>query len=266
MKLGVLILARLGSKRLPDKHLIEVKQRKFIEWLVGRFAHAFGTEIEDGKVSIIIATSEKGPNAKFKEIFADGSAEVFFGADENIPLRQLQCAKYYSLDAILSVDGDDLLCSTTAARIAFNALSAGKAAVKTSGLPLGLNLMGYTTKFLEACLREIPENDRFETGWGRIFSGKIEDISIPVQGSKDYNFLRFTLDYEADAQFFARIIDIFGEKLFEISDQVLINTVIDMQIYKLNSSLNDTYHDNFNSLMQAESKENESKQIQRTLT
>ena len=41
---------------------------------------------------------------------------MFFGSDENIPLRHLECAVENNIDHIISIDGDDILSSTKATK------------------------------------------------------------------------------------------------------------------------------------------------------
>ena len=106
--IGILITARLGSTRLSQKHLIEVNDKTFIEWLVERFKTEFRKELSAGQMKIIIATSTKAENTKFNELFKSNVVEVFHGSDQNIPLRHLECANINQLEYILSVDGDDI--------------------------------------------------------------------------------------------------------------------------------------------------------------
>lgn len=109
---GVFITARLGSTRLNEKHLIEVNGKPFIEWLVKRFLISFNTKIKRNDLKIFITTSTKIENNKLESIFDESEVKVFYGSDENIPLRHLECAILNNIDYIISIDGDDILCST----------------------------------------------------------------------------------------------------------------------------------------------------------
>ena len=250
MKTGILIIARLGSTRLPQKHLVSVKNRTFIEWLVKRYLYQFESNIKANEVKIIIATSVLEENKLFEEIFKDTSVEVFYGSDSNIPLRQLQCASKFSLDQIISIDGDDVLCSTEVAKKIFSILNNGESAVKSEGLPLGMNVIGYKVDYLEKCLDKELKNSTIETGWGRIFDDNLKSINVG-----DFTFsdkLRFTLDYQVDADFFANIINYFDEIIIKLSDSDLIEYVVNNNIFEINSSVHDIYWDNFNNFKQKE--------------
>ena len=98
---GVFITARLGSTRLNEKHLIEVNGKPFIEWLVKRFLISFNTKIKRNDLKIFITTSTKIENNKLESIFDESEVKVFYGSDENIPLRHLECAILNNIDYII---------------------------------------------------------------------------------------------------------------------------------------------------------------------
>ncbi len=251
MRTGILVLARLGSVRLPDKHLIRAGDRTFIEWLAYRFLHEFKTEVEKSEVSIIIATSSNKENKAFEPVFSNTPVTVFYGADANIPLRQLECAQHYGLDHIISIDGDDILCSVKAARCVYDALMRRSPAVKTSGLPLGLNCMGYSVAYLQQAVSATQPGAKFETGWGRLFEATIAEI--PLSWAQAEDRLRFTLDYKEDAQFFKAILEHFKDGIFTASDNDIVRYVTENEVYELNCKLSETYWNNFNEAKQAES-------------
>ncbi|SEA99889.1 cytidylyltransferase domain-containing protein [Pedobacter hartonius] len=247
---GIFFTARLGSTRLSQKHLIEVNGKTFIEWLVERYIAEFQREIENEEIKIFITTSVKKENKKFEDIFKSDSVKVFYGSDENIPLRHLQCAEKNNIKYIISIDGDDILCSTQAARILLNKLKLGSDMVYTTGLPLGMNVSGYTVDFLTESL-ENERHEKLETGWGRIFDKDKIDI-IDISGYKQGTHLRMTLDYEEDAEFFAKVINHLKNDILYISDKILIDLILEKNWARLNESLNDTYWANFNKQKQEE--------------
>ncbi len=246
MKSGILIIARVGSTRLSKKHLIKVAGKSFIQWLAERYLREFGNEIARNEVKIIIATSADRENEVFESLFTGSTVSVFYGSSDNIPLRQLECAKSFGLDNILSIDGDDVLCSVSASRTVYSKLSEGAKAVKTAGLPLGMNLMGYASKFLEESLTDGLRSGTLETGWGRIFKDdNFETIQLGTYNLDER--LRFTLDYEDDATFFQKVIEGLNKHVLTIKDENLIQYVIENKLYEINEGLNDSYWNNFNS-------------------
>src|SRR6267142_5749562 len=109
MKVAILITVRLGSSRLKRKHLLELNGSPVLQYLIRRIRLEFKSELCDREVVLVIATSDDPENREL-ELFADDDLSVFYGSSNNIPLRHLQAARHYSAEAIVSVDGDDILC------------------------------------------------------------------------------------------------------------------------------------------------------------
>lgn len=240
---GIFITARLGSSRLKQKHLIKAQEYTFLEWLIKRMQHEFSIELLKGDIQIFIVTSELEENKKF-EIFSDEHVHVFYGSDDNIPYRHLQCAKATEVENIISIDGDDILCSPSAARLVFEKLSVSNSLIaKTSGLPLGMNVMGYKSSYLEEVMYE-HKNSTLETGWGRIFDMN-ECADLFLESPKGYEKLRMTLDYAKDADFFIKIFDSLEKNVIEMNDFDLINEILQNQWGKINDELNEEYWNNF---------------------
>jgi spore coat polysaccharide biosynthesis protein SpsF (cytidylyltransferase family) len=152
-----------------------------------------------GEYNPIVATGHAPVNGKL----CLPGFETYHASDTNIPLRHLEIAKQIGLDAIISVDGDDLFTSPTAVRHVIEALEQGKALVRTEGLPYGFNVLwAYSTKFLEQCLQG-PYPEVMDTFWGEIFPREeIHHIKyhFPV------NRIRATLDYPTDLMWFRMVI------------------------------------------------------------
>lgn len=243
--IGILIVARLGSERLPFKHLIEYDEKTFISHLVNRIGYTFKQEIEKGTCKIIIATGDRTINKQFSELAFDFPVHVYYGDDGNVPRRQVECAQGLGLKAIISVDGDDLLIAPEALRDCFRYLSDGGGMVKSSGLPLGMNVMGYPTAYLAERLQKLSDIKVLETGWGRIFEkSDIHEITYKVK--EDGELLRFTLDYQEDADFFKNVFEKLGAEIWTAGFQKVLDTVLVNEYFKINGFLNLEYWKNFN--------------------
>ena len=247
---GIFITARLGSTRLFQKHLIEIEGKPMIKWLVDRYSVGFQNEIKEKKIKIFITTSKNQENYLFDTVFENSNIEIFYGADSNIPLRHLECAKVNSIDYILSVDGDDILCSIDASKIVLKELLVRGNLVKTIGLPLGMNVMGYSTFFLEKSLAH-NSIEKLETGWGKIFEEK-DIITIEIENNLNCENIRMTLDYNEDVLFFNNVITGIGIEINTISDKDLIKNIIENNWSIANEKLMDTYWKNFNEQKKAE--------------
>ncbi len=249
MKTGFLICARLGSSRLPRKHLIPAGGVPFILHLIRRINHQFAAERAAGRAMTVVIASDEPENRDFIPAVR-GEAEVFFGSIENIPLRQLQAGKHFACDALMSVDGDDILCSVEGMRAVHTALAAGADYAKTDGLPLGLNVSGYRRAFLKSAMAG-RDAKTLETGWTRIFEGtqpRVTKYATPAPDDR----LRFTLDYEDDAKFFARVIERLGARCAAATDAEIVDLVWREKIFERNAGLAKEYWDNYYRLQKQE--------------
>jgi spore coat polysaccharide biosynthesis protein SpsF (cytidylyltransferase family) len=249
MKNGIFITARLGSTRLEKKHLLPVRNQPVLTYLIRRIRREFQREMNAHEVRLVIVTSDEPENRQF-EMFAAEGAAVFYGSKDNIPLRHLQAAQALSLDGIISVDGDDILCSVNGMRAIHDALSGNTPYARTSNLPFGMNSVGYSRAFLETSLRGHSE-DILETGWGHIFDARqLLDISIPFPLQD--NALRFTLDYPEDYEFFKAVIVSLGDSIVAAQDDLIVRTVIENKLFAINEPITKQYWDNFYKLQAKE--------------
>jgi glutamate-1-semialdehyde 2,1-aminomutase len=242
MRIGILITARMGSTRLPNKHLREMAGRPVLCWLLERIASEFQAEISASTTSLWIATGSKENNAGFLPLIAGRPAQVFFGSDDNVPLRHLQAAQSHQLDALVSVDGDDIFCAQEAMRAVHNALTGGANLAKTSGLPLGMNAWGDSTQALEQAVRH-ADTAVLETGWGRIFDGAaVQEVVLACANAGQ---VRATLDYPEDLEFFDRCAsEISGWE--RLSTPHFVQSIISRGFHRLNASVTERYWENFN--------------------
>lgn len=242
---GLLVVARMGSSRLPGKHLLPAGGKPMIWWLCARMAREFQHEIADGSVQLVIATSTAPGNEVLRTAVDDLPVTVFQGSDTNIPKRQSECAEALGLDRIISLDGDDVLCSFHAARRVHDALlrDGSHDIVTTSGLPLGMNVSGYPASYLHRSV-EGSKGDRFETGWGRVFDAP-RTLTVKLGEEPIDGPLRFTLDYPEDARFFQAVITGLGERLLTMKDEDLIGHVQAQGLFQLNAALQARYFANF---------------------
>lgn len=239
---AILLCARLGSSRLPGKHLLDMAGQPAFHWLLSRVRGEFAKELDTGTARLVVATSDEPENRAFERFFSLG-VEVFYGPLVNIPYRFLLAARHFGADNVVAVDGDDILCSARAMRMVKTALEEGAEYAATSGLPLGMNSWGFSTDFLARSLAG-HEDKILETGWGRIFDADklvTLDAALPVSDDR----LRFTLDYEQDLAFFRRIAEMLGERTAIATDSEIVGLVMDQRIYALNEDIVREYWENF---------------------
>jgi len=249
MNCGIFIVARLGSQRLQAKHLQKVGETPIILILLRRIRQAFREELSRGTVRVVIVTSDEPENRLLAEVVG-AEAEVFYGSIRNIPLRQEQAASRYGMEQIVSVDGDDILCSPAGMRAVAEAIATDADYTATSGLPFGMNSFGYRLRFLSNALARNPA-DTLETGWGRIFAGR-EPRKIPFAGFPPDERLRFTLDYAEDLAFFRSVLAALGPGVLTADDARIVSVVFEQRLFTLNAGCAQEYWANFRRQVQKE--------------
>ncbi|GAG85708.1 unnamed protein product, partial [marine sediment metagenome] len=119
-KTGILFNARLDSTRLKRKHLIKINNLTLIEILILRYYKKFEEPIKIGNVIIVLATSDKEINREFEEIFLNYDfVKIFYGNENNLPQRHIDCAEFYDLTHIISIEGDVPFCSTEGSMLVY---------------------------------------------------------------------------------------------------------------------------------------------------
>ena len=166
--IGIIISARCGSKRLENKHFKKINGRYIFDYLLERIENEFKKEIKFGHCEICIATGLKEKNILFEKFKKKNIVNIFYGSEMNIPLRHYQASTKFNYNGLISIDGDDILVSTEAIRALYLALKNGFQYCKTNGLPLGMNAISYSQKFLKKALYR-NKTKILETGWDRIF-------------------------------------------------------------------------------------------------
>jgi spore coat polysaccharide biosynthesis protein SpsF (cytidylyltransferase family) len=243
MKTGIFLTARLGSTRLPRKHLLEAGGKAMLAVLAGRIRHGFDQAIYRGDAVLAVVTSDEPANRDFERLSGEPMA-VFYGSKQNIPLRHLQAARRFGVDAIVAVDGDDILCSVDAMRVVADSLAGGAEYTRTTGLPLGMNAFGYRTDFLARSITG-KEQKTLETGWTYIFDAARLTSNALDLGLEAPDSLRFTLDYNEDCEFFRRIVEHFGAGVVTASDKDIVSYVLAHDLQKITDPIAQKYWENF---------------------
>ena len=99
-KIGIIIQARLGSKRFPKKILKKIKKKTVLEILLNRLKKINFTN------KIIIATTNKKEDKKIVEIAKKNKLEYFCGNENDVLERYYLCAKKFKLTDIIRITSD----------------------------------------------------------------------------------------------------------------------------------------------------------------
>jgi spore coat polysaccharide biosynthesis protein SpsF len=102
-RVGIILLCRYDSKRLPGKILKKIKGKTVLEYILERLKLV---ELSD---NIIVATSKEKNDDVIVQFCEKSKVNVFRGDKDNVAKRMLDCAKTFGLDYFVRVSGDNLL-------------------------------------------------------------------------------------------------------------------------------------------------------------
>jgi len=97
---GIIIQARMGSTRLPEKVLMDLGGIPLLEFLIKRL------EDVDGNIDLIVATTADKEDEKIVELCDSINIPFYCGSKENVLERYIGCARKFDIDVIVRVCAD----------------------------------------------------------------------------------------------------------------------------------------------------------------
>ena len=183
------------------KVIKEIMDKNVTEHLISRLKMT--ENIDD----IIISTSTNKQDDVFEGIALKTDVNVFRGSENDKLLRYLQTADEYDLDAVIIVDGDDLLCFPEYITCTATALRENKTSdvIFTRDLPLGAAASGIKKAALEKVV-ELKDEDDTEVWGGYFTSGDTFKVAyLQAESIFRHPEIRMTLDYSEDLFFFETV-------------------------------------------------------------
>ena len=96
--LGIIIQARLGSTRLPNKMLMPFYEQKgILELLIKRLQNEFN------HIPIVVATTNKYQDVKIIELCKRLDVHSFAGDENDVLERFIRAGDYYQFDKIIRI-------------------------------------------------------------------------------------------------------------------------------------------------------------------
>ena len=99
--IAILLAARSGSKRLPNKHFLKITSTlKVLDLCILRLKK---TKLVN---KIFLCTTKKKEDDKYKKISSDHDLILFRGSTNNVAKRMIDCAKKNSIQTIVRITAD----------------------------------------------------------------------------------------------------------------------------------------------------------------
>lgn len=220
MTIGFLITARLKSKRLPNKIILEVYGRSLICYMIERIKAAKRID------KVIICTSTNSQDNPLEKIANSEGIFCYRGSEEDVLVRLYEAAIKYNVDYIVNITADcPLIDPLFIDRVVEEYEKTDADLIRFNRLPLGQGPSGIKVSALEKVCK-IKEETETEV-WGDYFtkSGIFYFHNPDIESHYFHPTLKTSLDYPEDYEF---IKTIFSElymppRIFSLLD--IINLV-----------------------------------------
>lgn len=199
---GAVIPERMSASRLPGKPLRDVAGKTALERVAERAAACKHV----GRV--VLATTTDAADDALAAFAAERGLSVYRGSVNDVLRRLAEAAVAFSLDIVVEVDGDDLLCASEYMDLGVEILRDEDAdLVHFDGLPIGGTPNVLRTAALVRAV-ELKRTDDTATGFFRfIVESGLFAVRRPSVSDRRHVHAsaRMTLDYPEDLAFFSAV-------------------------------------------------------------
>ena len=231
MKIGILLLVRMNSHRLPGKALKDLCGKPVLEQVIRRLQ-----KVENAP-HLVVTTTDTWRDDVIVDLCEKIGVSWFRGSEDNIIERCIGAAEAHGLDAFVRLGADepfadwqiigDMVDDFLAEHAKGNALEYLGSGMDRS-FPIGLDADVMTLQCLHKEVKEIkdlPKDERFlnEQNVIPFIQQHPEIFNIkPFKKDFDYSHLRWTLDTPEDFDFALRVYKAFEGKKEEFLMQDIL--------------------------------------------
>jgi len=212
MKIGVVILCRFDSSRLPGKILKKINGKVALQHTYDRLTGLFD------KKDIVVATSTEDSDDKIETYCAKNDIKCYRGDLLNVAQRFCNAATFHELDYAFRVNGDNILLDLTIFEEAMRFARIQKydfiSNVKNRTYPKGMSVELLRIKYFLSVLPEISRDKNLK-----------EHVTLFLYESEKGNYhfiynkelpeaqgIDLALDTEEDFHVISKIITLLGSK------------------------------------------------------
>ncbi len=198
MSIGLFIVARNGSSRLPKKHLLKFRNKKMIEILISRVL----------KINLIdryiLTTTNKKQDDIFEKITKKMGISIFRGNSANVKKRLYLASKHFNIDIIILINADRPFSDPNIIKSALKLYLKKKSSILTTHLnqtfPKGFDVDVFTRNDLLKSFNLSKKKEDWEHVTKIFFDYPKKFKLYNMTAPKKYYMpnLSFLLDYKKD--------------------------------------------------------------------
>jgi spore coat polysaccharide biosynthesis protein SpsF len=193
MNVIVIIQARMGSSRLPNKVLLPLADKPAIQHVIER------ARMISGITEVVLATTTSHVDDLLVDFCKTMGVPVYRGSEDDVLDRYYQAAIIHSADVVVRITGDcPLLDPSESTKVVRRILAHHFDYVSTPMLPDGLDTEAMTMAALKCTWKRAEKRSEREHVTLHIYSNpsdfRIDSIIYPM----DRSHYRLTLDEKSD--------------------------------------------------------------------
>ena len=216
---GGIIVARCSSSRLPSKAVMKIEEKETISLLIERIKRCKNLDV------VILATSTDKTDDILEKIAHREGIQVFRGSLNNLSQRFYDAARYYELDHIVRITGDDILRDEVAIDLAITShLEASCNVTIMENMPYGTASEIFTISTLKIILDTVQEPDNTEYLEYYLENSRYFSVNTWTSNYVFNDIMRLTLDYSEDFDLFKKVF----EKLYRKNNKFVLQDAIEL--------------------------------------
>jgi len=243
---GIIIEARTGSTRLPNKVLLKLGKITVLEFLIKRLKPI----LKKYKSKIIVATTLEDEDKKIIEIAKKTNVYSYRGSSKNVLLRVIKSAEKFKIKNIIRITSDCPLIDLDIIDQAIQVFKNNKVDIVTNGhvrsYPDGMDVEVVKLKALKKNLKLSGKNkellEHLTLGIKK-YSREFSKINLIAPQNLFYPKIEITLDETRDYLLISKIYKHFKDNKKELNCQNIINFLKrNKKIYNINKKVKRTIY------------------------
>ena len=234
-KITVIIEARTGSSRLPNKVTAEIENKPMIFYVINRIKQIKSIE------QIILATTQEENDRVLIEIGKQNSIKTFSGDSIDVLNRDYQCALQNNADPIIRITGDCPLIDSNIVEEMIQFFLENDYDYVSNRIcpkyPDGLDVEIYSFKTLEKAAHNAKWSSERELVTTYITKNPKKFKIFSYENQEDLSHYRWTVDEIKDLEFVRKIYSIMKPKINFSMNEVIELLKKNPQLSKINSGI-----------------------------
>jgi spore coat polysaccharide biosynthesis protein SpsF len=217
---GIILQARVASKRLPGKALLHVGGRSILEQCLRRL-------VASGVPRVVLATTDREDDDVLAALAEHLGVPVFRGSEHDVLDRYVRCASHFDIDPVIRATGDNPGVDVMAAERLVSALQETRADyVMEEGLPYGAAVEGIRASALgvAALLARDPFDREHVTTFVRRRHDLFKIVTLQAPPSVRHPEVKVTVDTVEDLQHVRGLYARAGREMPSLEDLIAAAT------------------------------------------